>query len=214
MADSFLKGRMVPHETFLPTGFFGALDYNPFTFDAAKAKTLLAEAGYPNGFDINLIAFSSSPGADIAQSLQQTLGQGGIKVNLTSVEEKQLYTVYRGRKHQLAVLYWGPDYLDPNTNADGFAFNPDDSDTAAHKVLAWRNHWLIPEISKQVVAAAQEQDTAKRETMYHDLQKKVTDDGPFAFMFQTVNPVGERRNVHDFVVGIASDLIYYRKITK
>ncbi len=214
MADSFLKGRMSPHETFLPNGFFGALDYQPFKLDVAKAKSLLAEAGYPNGFDITLTSFSSSPGQDIAQSLQQTLGQAGVKVNLIPVEQKQLYTIYRGRKHQLALLYWGPDYLDPHTNADGFAYNPDNSDTATHRVLAWRNNWFIPEISKQVAAAAQELDTAKREAEYHDLQKRVTDTGPYAFMFQTLSPVGTRKGVNGFVVGISSDLVYYRKITK
>ena len=214
MTDTFLKGRMVPHETFLPTGFFGALDYAPFKFDVARAKALLADAGYADGFAINLVTFGTSPGIDIAQSLQQTLGQAGIKVTLNPVEEKQLYTEYRGRKHQLALLNWGPDYLDPHTNADGFAFNPDDSDTAKHRVLAWRNHWLIPEISKQTTDAAQEVDAGRREAMYHDLQKVVTDTGPFGFMFQELSPVGTRSDLQGFVVGIASDLVYYRKITK
>ena len=214
LTSSLLKGRMVPHETFLPTGFPGELDYKPFKLDVAKAKSLLAEAGYPDGFAINLVTYGTSPGVDIAQSLQQTLGQAGIKVTLNPVEEKQLYTEYRGRKHQLALLNWGPDYLDPHTNADGFAFNPDDSDTAKHRVLAWRNHWFIPEISKQTTAAAQELDADKRVTMYHDLQKVVTDTGPFGFMFQELQPIGARKGVEGFVVGIASDLVYYRKITK
>ncbi len=214
LTSSLLKGRMVPHETFLPTGFSGELDYMPFKFDVAHAKSLLADAGYPDGFPINLVTYNTSPGVDIAQSLQQTLGQAGIKVTLNPVEEKQLYTEYRGRKHQLALLNWGPDYLDPHTNADGFAFNPDDSDTATHRVLAWRNHWFIPEISKQTTAAAQELDAGKRITMYRDLQKVVTDTGPYGFMFQELQPIGTRKGVDGFVVGIASDLVYYRKITK
>jgi len=214
MSDSFLKGRMVPHQTFLPNGLFASTDYHPFTFDVAKAKSLLADAGYPNGFDVDLTTFSTSPGTDIAQSIQQTLGQAGIRVNLIPVEEKQLYTTYRGRKHQLALLDWGPDYLDPHSNADGFGYNTDDSDTATHRVLAWRNHWLIPQISAQVTAAAQEKDTAKRTAIYADLQKEITDTGPFAFLFQTLTPIGMRTNLHGFVVGISSDLVYYRKITK
>ncbi len=76
MADSFLKGRFIVHETFLPEGFMGALDYNPYKLDVAKAKALLAEAGYPNGFDLTLEASNNSPFTDMAQSIQQTIGAG------------------------------------------------------------------------------------------------------------------------------------------
>ena len=39
---------------FLPIGFFGAIAYTPFKLDVAKAKALLAEAGYPDGFEVKL----------------------------------------------------------------------------------------------------------------------------------------------------------------
>ena len=214
MVDTFLKGRRTVHQTFLPTGYLGALDYAPFKLDIAKAKSLLAEAGYPNGFDLKLDAFNTAPWTEISQSLQQTFGQAGVRVSILPEEEKQLYTVFRGRKHQAALLDWGPDYSDPHTNADGFVSNVDNSDTAAHRVLAWRNNWLIPELSAATLAAAAEPDTAKRESLYHDLQKTVTDDGPFVFLFQDVTQTAERANVAGFVIGNSSDLIFYRKVTK
>ena len=214
MVDTFLKGKRTVHQTFLPDGFFGALTYAPFKLDIAKAKALLAEAGYPNGFELKLDSFNTQPWTEIAQSMQQTFGQAGVKVSIIPEEQKQLYTVFRGRKHQAALLDWGPDYADPHTNADGFVYNTDDSDTATHRVLAWRNHWFIPELSAMTVAAAAEADSGKREAMYHDLQKQVTDGGPFIFMFQDLSPIGERSNVKGFVAGNSSDLIFYRKVTK
>jgi peptide/nickel transport system substrate-binding protein len=214
MVNSFLKGRMFVHETFLPNGFLGALDYNPYKFDVAKAKKLLAEAGYPNGFDLRMDAPNTSPFTEIAQSVQQTFGEAGIKVSIVPEELKAVLGVYRARKHQLLLVSWGPDYFDPHTNADAFARNTDNSDKPATKPLAWRNSWYIPELSKETAEAAKELDTAKRIKMYEDIQKKVTDEGAFILMFQTAQPVAARANVTGFRAGLTEDITFYRLTTK
>ena len=74
MTNSFLKGRFNVHQTFLPIGLSGAIAYDPYKLDVAKAKSLLAEAGYPDGFELRLSSSNISPQIDIAQSVQQTMG--------------------------------------------------------------------------------------------------------------------------------------------
>jgi peptide/nickel transport system substrate-binding protein len=175
---------------------------------------LLAEAGYPNGFELRLDVANISPQIDIAQSVQQTMGLGGIKVNIVSADAKQVIGIYRGRKHQAVVISWTPDYLDPHSNADTFAHNDDDSDEAKSHPLAWRAHWYIPDITAKMKAAAQEVDTEKRKAAYEALQKQVTDDGPFILMFQPANQVASRVNVQGYKPGIIEDLYFYRTITK
>jgi len=214
MVKTFLKGRFIVQETFLPLGFLGAIPYNPWHLDVAKAKALLAEAGYPNGFEIEFTAPNLSPWTEIAQSVQQTMGQAGIKLKLNQVELKQELQVFRARKHQMVLNSWAPDYFDPHSNADTFAHNDDDSDTPKIKPLAWRTHWLIPEITKETIAAAQEVDTAKRKAEYEALQKKVTDDGGFILMFQDQNQVAMRSNLKGYKLGIFADFNYYRTVTK
>jgi peptide/nickel transport system substrate-binding protein len=214
MVNSFLKGRFKVQESFLPLGFFGAIAYNPFKLDVAKAKALLAEAGYPNGFELKFDAPNTSPFTEIAQSVQQTMGQAGIKLNIVPAELKQVIGVYRGRKHQLLLISWGPDYFDPHTNADTFAHNDDNSDTPKVRPLAWRNGWYIPDITKQMLAAAKELDAKKRADMYADLQKTVTDDGPFIIMFQNTAQIASRVNVKGFKGGLTEDLNFYRTVTK
>ncbi len=216
MVNTFLKGKFVVQESFLPMGFFSAINnYKPFKLEVAKAKALLAEAGYPNGFTIKLFAANTSPRPEIAQSLQQTLGQGGIKVEIVSADAKTTLGDYRARKHQLVLMSWGPDYFDPHTNADYFVRNTDDSDAATKgKTIAWRNHWDIKDLSVKTAAAAKELDAAKRKAMYEDMQKTVAVQAPFAMMFQEAAAVVIRKNVSGFKLGITEDLNFYRTVKK
>jgi peptide/nickel transport system substrate-binding protein len=214
MVSTFLKGQMKIHQAFWPSGFWASLDDTPYSFDPAKAKALLAEAGYPNGLELTLDAANSSPGSNIAQSVQATMAQGGVKVNLIPGEQKAVITKYRARQHQMLLIYWGPDYLDPHTNADSFARNTDNSDNPKTKPLAWRNSWYIPEISQESAAAARERDSEKRAEMFEALQRKVMQEGPFIIMMQETKQVALRSNVKNFVMGPVSDFIFYRVITK
>jgi len=214
MADSFLKGRFKVHQSFWPSGFYASLTDTPFKLDVAKGKQLLAEAGYPDGFEVELDSSNISPFTEIAQSLQATMGQAGIKVNIIPGEQKQVITKYRARQHQMLLLYWSPDYMDPHSNADSFARNPDNSDNAKSKPLAWRNAWDIPEITKKADAAARERDPEKRKEMYLDLQLMLQQDSPFVIMFQSTEQVAHYKNVNGFVSGPTYDTVYYRLVTK
>ncbi len=141
MAKSFLKGQFTVHQTFLPDGMWAAIDSNPYKLDVAKAKSLLAEAGFPNGFSVTLDAFSSPPWTNIAQSIQATMAQAGIKISILAGEDKQVWTRYRARQHQMLLIMWSPDYLDPHSNAETFARNKDNSDQSKARTVAWRNNW-------------------------------------------------------------------------
>jgi peptide/nickel transport system substrate-binding protein len=214
MADTFLKGQAKVHQAFWPSGFWASLDDTPYSLDPAKAKALLAEAGYPNGFSITLDASNTSPGKDIAQSVQATMAQGGIKVSILPAEQKAVITKYRARQHQMLLIYWGPDYMDPHTNADSFARNTDNSDNPKTRPLAWRNSWYIPEISKQTDEAVRERDSEKRAELYEALQRKVMSEGPFIIMLQDAKQIALRSNVKGFIMGPTSDVVYYQLATK
>jgi peptide/nickel transport system substrate-binding protein len=213
MVNSFLKGAFTVNQTFLPKGFPAWIDYAPYKLDVAKAKQLLAEAGYPNGFEVKLECKNASPLMEIAQSMQQTMGEGGIKVTIAPADAKQVIANLRARHHQMTLISWTPDYLDPHTNAGVFAMNTDDSDDKP-KPLAWRDHYFDPEANRMTVAAAQETDAAKRDVMYAELQKKITDEGPYILMFQPLTPLATRATVTGFNPGIVEDTYFFRTITK
>ena len=214
MVGSFLKGQFTVHQTFLPSSFWASLDDNPYKLDIPKAKALLAEAGYPNGFDIAMDAFNSEPWSSIAQSIQSTMGQAGIRISLLSAEQKQVWTKFRARQHQMLLIQWSPDYLDPHSNSDTFCRNTDNSDGSKARTVAWRNHWLIPELSKQSDAASQEKNDGIRKADYVTLQKEVLADSPYLLMFVPSYEIAMRKTVKDFVVGPYWDLVFYRLASK
>ena len=105
------------HQSIIPDGLPGALNDNPFQKDSAKAKALLAEAGFPDGLEINMDHYSAQPYPDVAQTIQANLAEIGVKVNLISAENRQVLTKMRAREHEIALSAWGTDYFDPHANA-------------------------------------------------------------------------------------------------
>ncbi len=214
MVDSFLKGQAIVNQTFWPQDLPESNKANPFKLDVAKAKQLLTEAGYPNGFKVRLDVFNLSPWIDIAQSIQTTAEQAGVTIEIAQGDQKQVFGVSRARTHEMVLILWSPDYMDINSTADAFGSNVDNSDTSNSRLIAWRQHWDIPELTKFTAAARSEKDAEKRRQMYVELLKKTQEDSAYVFMFQPVQQVAVRSNVQGFRIGANYDILYYHLISK
>jgi peptide/nickel transport system substrate-binding protein len=214
IADTVMKHQAQVHQAFLPKGFLGAVTDTPYKFDVAKAKELLAKAGLPNGFTVTMDTRSTPQTMGMAQAIQQTFAQAGIKLELLPADLRQVLTRYRARQHDIVIINWGSDYQDPNSNADTFAANDDNSDNAKAKPLAWRNAWDPGPLTQKTRAAVLERDTEKRAAMYDELQRAVMENSPFVVMFQQIEPVALRKNVDGFIVGPSFDTNLYTKARK
>ncbi len=157
---------------------------------------------------------SASPFPAMAQSIQSTFAQAGIKLTLQTAEQKQVITKYRARQHQIVMLYWSPDYQDPHANASAFAYNPDKPGAEKASTVASRNSWFMPDISEETLAAARESDAGKREKMYLALQKKLETDSPILTMFQKIEQTVTTKDVKGFVSGSSPDTVFFRLVTK
>jgi peptide/nickel transport system substrate-binding protein len=62
----------------------GAINENPFEYDPDKAKALLVQAGYAQGFAATLDHYSEEPFVDLATAIQTNLAAVGIKASLVS----------------------------------------------------------------------------------------------------------------------------------
>lgn len=215
MAESFLAGQFMVHQAFWPRGLWAAYTGTPYRLDIEKAKSLLAEAGYGDGFEVRIDTLTTPPFPRIARAVQATLARVGVKARVVAQEGKVLWPRYRGRKHELILAHWSPDYVDPHSNADSFAHNPDNRPEAKLTgVLAWRNAWERDDLNAMVVRARDEMDPAKRRQLYLQLQERLQTEGPYVVMFQQSEQVARRRNVRGFVAGSNFDQVYYRNVTK
>ena len=215
MANSFLAGQFVVHQAFWPGGLWAALEEKPYKQEVARAKALLAEAGHGDGFELTIHTLTNSPFPEIAQSVQADLAKAGIKANIVTLEGKTLWPKYRAREHDIILARWSPDYVDPHSNADAFAHNPDNRlEAKLTGVLAWRNAWADQSSNELAVKARNELDLGKRKQQYLDLQRKLQQTGPYVIMFQQNEQVARNSGLLGFVSGSNFDLVFYRNVTK
>jgi peptide/nickel transport system substrate-binding protein len=214
LGSTLLKGIGEIHQTFLPKGDLGELDENPYKLDVAKAKELLEKAGLKDGFKVTMDVRVGQPTTGMAESIQQTAAQAGVKIEIIPGDGKQTLTKYRARNHDIYIGQWGQDYFDPNSNAQTFASNPDNSDDGKVATLAWRNAWDIPDLTKQTEAALLEKDSAKRADMYKELQQKVLDTSPFAIIYQQIEVAGISSKLQGFKLGPSFDTNFVSEVSK
>lgn len=140
-------------------------------YDVAKAKQLLASAGYPNGFSLNLITVSGDTiQAAQAVSIQDSLKKIGITVNIQSFELLTAYDNEHNPDYQMGFRYWTNDIIDPD-EVVSFNLSP-----ASKSNLT---NFANPEIAKLAVEARKETDKTKRGQMYDQIQQLHYEQMPF-----------------------------------
>jgi peptide/nickel transport system substrate-binding protein len=210
IAQKLLKGEFEVHQAFLADGFPGAVNETPYRLDVAKAKAILAGAGLGKGVRIKLDIFNQPPYGDIAQSLQATFGEAGIRLEILPELATEVYSKVRARTEEAAWLYWVPDYFDANSTAGAFALNREDGT----KTLAWRAGWSIPSLSEQTRAAVQELNPAVRSELYRAIQLDVQRRSPFVIALQARSELVIRANVKGYRQGLDADMAFYDRVTK
>lgn len=214
IAQRLLDGHATVHQAFLPRGFSAALVDTPFRFDPARARARLAEAGFGAGLQLRMDVRADGTAMAIAQAIQASMASEGVALDIVPGDSKQVLSRYRARRHEIFFGQWGPDFLDPHSNASVFARNPDNGDDAREKTLAWRNGWDIPDLTRRTEAALFEDDPARRDDLYRQIQEEVRRDSPFVILFQEQQTAVMRASVSGFSPGLMPDLIDYRRIAK
>lgn len=122
IADRLFGGEATVANQFAPSYRTGAPELPALEYDPEKAKALLAEAGYPDGFAIDLAAPSDryANGARVAQAITQYLSRIGIEVNL----QTQPWSVFAGqrREGELGVFLYGWGHPQGAAQMISFAF--------------------------------------------------------------------------------------------
>jgi ABC-type transport system substrate-binding protein len=84
----------------------------PYPFDAAGARRLLAEAGFPDGIDVELWSSTAQPFPRVAEAIQGYLGQVGIRAKLVQRDAPSVREASRNGEVDMHVKDWFADYPD------------------------------------------------------------------------------------------------------
>lgn len=149
------------------------------TRDLERARELLAEAGYDNGFEITLqypdLTFAGVNLSTNAQKIQADLADIGINVRLLPGEVQVALEGYRSGQQGFAYWFWGPDKLDP---VDFLEFLP--GGKVATERARWTEDMVDEEILELIARAREESDPAARSELFDRLQRFAQEDSAFA----------------------------------
>ncbi|WP_223302751.1 ABC transporter substrate-binding protein [Halotalea alkalilenta] len=194
LADTVMSYSGIPRASFVPLESFGALDQSegqPFSQDLDRARELLVEAGYPDGFSMRLIFGTLPYSATVAQSLQNAAAQIGINLELERMANAQLFSRVRGREYQMSLQSWQTSVADAHGMASRLIYNPDNRLEARNTMYpSWNSAFYSEQANQEIEEALFETDPAAREQRYHALQREVFELTPRVVLFQTYNIVG------------------------
>lgn len=172
--------RVVMEGLSFPTGMItspGVLGNTPendpsYGFDTAKAKALLAEAGYPDGFSIQLDCPNNRYNNDekICQAAVAMLAKIGIKVKLDAIPKAQHFPKIQKRESDFYMLGWGVPTLDSH-----YVFSYLLDSGGSWNATGYKND-RVDEITK---AIATEIDIEKRTAMIDEAWKLVKAEMPY-----------------------------------
>jgi peptide/nickel transport system substrate-binding protein/oligopeptide transport system substrate-binding protein len=155
------------------------------TYNPEKAKKLLAEAGYPNGYPDEIEYMTIASDEKYALSLQSDLAAIGIKIKIKKVSFAEYLTV-SGKRKEVAFSYssWVQDFPDPFDFLDVKFSSANISEENSSNDSFYSN----PEVDKLLVAARREMDPEKRLDFYKKAHAIIAEDAPNAFEYHSVQP--------------------------
>ncbi|MER8466236.1 ABC transporter substrate-binding protein [Mesorhizobium sp. M1396] len=191
------KARTVP----VPETFEYAIPSPDWQLNVDKAKWLLAEAGYKDGFSLNLKTIAQTPRIDLATAIQATLGQIGITVNIQQGNGAEIIAAHRARDFDLLIPQTGAYMPNVLGSMEQFSSNPDNSLEANNAGnFVWRSAWDIPELTDLTAKASMERDPKKRGELYVEMQKMFVDQKPAVLpLFERFEPIVLSTRVKGYV---------------
>ncbi len=205
-----LLGAGLAQNQLVPKGMLGHREgYKGYVYDRAQATRLLAEAGYPGGFETELwyaTGYTSSV-KELSEAVQGYLSAVGIRAKIV-VNDLAAWSIAR-REGRIPMIFmnWGSGTGDSDTSF----YSPFHSLEQAPKGANY-TFYANPKVD-DLVTRARQADDAQRNALYQEAQTLIMDDAPWTMINQLVNLEVRNKNLQN-VGHHAGFLMYFGSATK
>ena len=190
--DTVFLGAGEAANSIIGPNVWGYYDVEKYTQDIEKAKALLAEAGYPDGFKAKIWVNDNPVRRDTAVILQDQLKQIGIDLAIETVEWGAFLDGTARGDHEMFLLGWGTVTRDPDygiyelvsTTTMGSAGN--------------RSFYSNPTVDKLLEEGRTELDPEKRKVIYKEIQEIIRKDIPMYMIIYPLQNVVTQKNIKNF----------------
>ncbi|TMQ07459.1 MAG: ABC transporter substrate-binding protein [Deltaproteobacteria bacterium] len=189
-----LNATTVPAHGILPPGMLGRdAELAPYPHDVARARALLAEAGYPGGLDVDYVTTSDEETQKVAGSLQSDLAAAGVRVQIVVMSWATWQTaVGQPGGPAFSFTSWSADFpdpvnfLDPRFHARSIKAADSTNDS----------FYTNPEVDALLDAARAELDQARRAALYRRVERILYDDAPWIWDYHRMTTEVVQPYVH------------------
>ena len=181
-----------------------------YGYDQAKAKALLAEAGYPDGFKTVVYTSNVDPMPKLVQSIQADLKAVGVDAEIRTMDRATYYNFSsEAAKTQLGTTDWFLDFPDPVDWIVPFF-------TKANAMQGGLNtaYYVDPWVEQAIDEAQAMTDADQRLAKYTEIQQHIMEQAPYVTLYSPVMTTMCSKNVGGFYLHPVlwyDPLMYWRK---
>ena len=189
IADFVLGGAVRPSDAAIAPGIFGYTDVGGYPYDPERARELLAEAGYEDGFSFSVLTFTGDEYATVGQLMQQMFADVGLEMRLNPTERGAL----------VDAIFQPFESTELEASLVGNAVRTGDADqalTVSYYSESWppaANNWSFysnERVDELIEAGRRTGDVEERRAIYAEAQEIIWNDAPWVYLVSPDNVAG------------------------
>lgn len=198
LIEAFYAGLATPAVNPMPPSIWGHNNnIKDREYNLEKAKQLLAEAGYPNGFKIKFWAMPvprpyMPEGVKVAEAIQQDLKKIGIEAEIVTMEWATYLDKTKAGEQEMFMLGWNGDNGDP----DNFLATLLDKNNIGGNN---RSRWANEEAHQLLMKAQSANSKEEREKLYLQVQEIIFKEVPMVPIAHSISPLAGKANIAGYI---------------
>lgn len=187
-------------------GLWGTVEFDPIPFDPEQARALLAEAGYPDGFDVNITYTSGRWAGDdqVVEAVQGFWANIGVRATVNKVDNATFVAALRKDPLEMPGEIIMP--IRSSFFLDYHLYRMYHT-TATHEDAAQRSGYSNPAADELLDAQRLMFDEEERAKAFAEAQRLIWEDQPMIYLFHRVNIWGRRNNLTGFEIHPGNHMI-------